>query len=124
MPVNTATIQRDFGELVRRIRHELSGSDKPVTQERLSDLLGVSWSTIARWEGGQTPDPGTARKLVRLEKAIGLLGDFVHPDDRLAFFERRHPLLLNMRPIDLLDSEEGMEAVERVLEGVATGAFQ
>ena len=55
---------------------------------------------------------------------IDLLGDLVHPEDKLRFFEERHPLLMNMRPIDLLDTPEGMEALEKVLRGVATGAFQ
>lgn len=123
MAVKSVT-ERDFGDLVKWIRQELSGSMRPITQERLSSLLGVSWSTVARWEGGQSPDPGTARKLSRLERAIELLGETVHPDDRLAFFEQRHPLLLNMRPIDLLETEEGTEALETLLEGVQTGAFQ
>lgn len=124
MAVRTAKARNDFGEFVREIRRDLSGRDKPITQERLSELLGVSWSTIARWEGGQSPDPSMRRKLSRLREVIEILGDMVHPDDRVLFLEERHPLLLKMRPIDLLETDEGFEAVKRVLEGAASGAFQ
>jgi len=123
MIVQNATTERDFGEIVRELRHSLSGGTKPITQEQLSQLLGVSWSTVARWEGGQSPDKPTQLKLARLVSALELMGDMVHPDDRLVFFEARNPLLLNLRPIDLLASDEGLEAITRLLEGAASGSF-
>lgn len=124
MPKKAVTVQSNYGDVVRRIRQRLSSSDKPVTQERLSNVLGVSWSTVARWEGGQNPDPDMGQKLLRLEEVIALVGDLIHPDDRVLFFERPHPLLLGMKPIDLLDTEEGTRALKKVVEGVRTGAFQ
>lgn len=124
MPRHAATVQSNYGNVVRRIRQRLSSSDRPVTQERLSNVLGVSWSTVARWEGGQNPDPDMAQKLLRLEEVIDLVVDLIHPHDRILFFERPHPLLLEMKPIDLLDTEEGTRALKKVVEGVRTGAFQ
>ncbi len=45
------------------------------------------------------------------------------PEDRLLFFEQRHPLLLKMRPIDLRDTEDGAAVVMRLIEGLESGAF-
>ena len=109
---------------VHELRCRLSAdARKPVTQQRLSHLLGVSWSTVARWEGGGQPDAAVMRKLARIGRALDLLGDMIRPEDRVAFFEQRHPLLLNLRPIDLLDTENGEKAVIELLEGAESGAF-
>ena len=109
---------------IRDLRHRLSpDSNKPLTQQLFSELLGVSWSTVARWEGGGRPDAHMARKLARLRRALNVLGDMVKREHRLAFFKQHHPLLLNLRPIDLLEAEEGAMAVIRLLEGTETGAF-
>ena len=48
----------------------------------------------------------------------------VPPEYRVPFFEQRHPLLLKLRPIDLLETSEGAEAVYRVLKAAGTGAFR
>ena len=87
------------------------------------DLLGVAWSTVARWEGGSRPDAKMATKLARLGRALDALGDLIVPEDRLLFFEQHHPLLLKMRPIDLLDTEQGTAAVMHLVEGLESGAF-
>jgi uncharacterized protein (DUF2384 family) len=42
---------------------------------------------------------------------------------RLPFFEQSPPLLMKLRPIDLLDTDEGAEAVIRQLEAAETRAF-
>ena len=47
----------------------------------------------------------------------------VTPEDRVPFFEQRHPMLLKLQPIDLLETPEGAEAVYRALEAAETGAF-
>lgn len=109
---------------IRDLRYRLSpDSEKPLPQQRFGQLLGVSWSTVARWESGAHPDPQMVQKLLRLSYALDALGEMVRPEYRVAFFEQRHPLLLNLRPIDLLHTEEGAETVIRLLEGAATGAF-
>lgn len=109
---------------IRDLRFQLSPDRiKPLSQQRFSQLLGVSWSTIARWEAGGAIDTRHTLKLVRLQRALTALDDMVTRDYRLAFFEQAHPLLMQLRPIDLLDTEEGTAAVLRQLEAAATGAF-
>lgn len=109
---------------IRDLRQRLSrDSTKPLSQQQFSELLGVSWSTVARWERGGRPDDHMARKLTRLRRALDVLGDMVKREYRLAFFKQHHPLLLNLRPIDLLDGEDGAMAIIRLLEGAETGAF-
>ncbi len=66
-----------------------------------------------------------SRLALRPDKPISQqrFGDLVVPEDRLLFFEQHHPLLLKMRPIDLLDTEQGTAAVMRLIEGLESGAF-
>jgi transcriptional regulator with XRE-family HTH domain len=111
---------RDIRDLRQRLSRD---STKPLSQQQFSELLGVSWSTVARWERGGRPDEHMARKLTRLQRALDVLGDMVKREYRLAFFKQHHPLLLNLRPIDLLDGEDGAMAIIRLLEGAETGAF-
>ena len=109
---------------IRDLRCQLSPDPiKPLSQQRFSQLLGVSWSTIARWEAGGAIDARHALKLARLRRVLTTLDDMVTRAYRLAFFEQAHPLLMQLRPIDLLDTEEGTTAVLRQLEAAATGAF-
>ncbi len=115
-----ASIAQQIRDLRRRLSSE---PDKPISQQRFGDLLGVAWSTVARWEGGNTPDAKTATKLARLRRALDALGELIVSEDRLLFFEQHHPLLLKMRPIDLLDTEDGAVAVMRLIEGLESGAF-
>jgi transcriptional regulator with XRE-family HTH domain len=112
------------GEEIRALREALAPTPgRPLSQEQLARLLGVSWSTVARWETGREPGAELAQKLRRLRRAVELLGDMVTPEHRVAFFEQRHPVLLKLRPIDLLGTPEGAEAVYRALEAAETGAF-
>ena len=78
---------------------------------------------MARWEGGSKSDARMAIKIARLSRALDALGELIVPEDRLLFFEQHHPLLLKMRPIDVLDTEQGMAAVMRLIEGLESGAF-
>ena len=109
---------------IRDLRHRLSPhSTKPLSQQQFSELLGVSWSTVARWERGGRPNQQMGRKLARLQRTLNALGEMIKREYRLAFFKQHHSLLLNLRPIDLLDGEDGAMAVIRLLEGAETGAF-
>jgi len=78
---------------------------------------------LARWEAGGAIDSRHALKLARLQRVLTMLDDMVTREYRLAFFEQAHPLLMHLRPIDLLDTEEGMRAILRQLEAAATGSF-
>jgi len=111
-------------EAIKDLRRRLSPDPKkPISQQRFGEILGVSWSTVARWETGRQPDPTIARKLVNLRRALDALGRMVKPEYRVAFFEHDHPLLANVPPIDLLGSDKGARAVLELLEGARTGSF-
>ena len=115
---------RDTRAQAHRLRARLSpDAEEPLSQQRFSELLGVSLSSVARWESGRRPDPQLQRKLVRLEHVLAALDEFVAPEDRLTFLTEKHPLLLNMRPIDLPPSDEGEAAILSLLESAASGAF-
>jgi len=117
------TMGKVAGE-IRALREALAQTpERPLSQEQLARLLGVSWSTVARWETGGGAGAQTEQKLRRLRRAVELLGDMVTPEYRVAFFEQRHPMLLKLRPIDLLETPEGAEAVYRTLKAAETGAF-
>jgi len=57
------TISDDYPERVRRLRVEHG-----LTQERLAELLGVSFATVNRWENAQSrPSPLAWEKVLRAE---------------------------------------------------------
>jgi uncharacterized protein (DUF2384 family) len=109
---------------IQELRARL-GADpkKPVTQERFAQLVGVAGGTVARWESTGRVDPWMARKLERLERTLASMGDMIVREDRVKFLEQMHPLLVGLRPIDLLDNENGCAKVVELLEGMETGAF-
>ena len=60
------------GERVRRLRQKLG-----LTQERLAQLLGVSWTTVNRWEAGASSPTGMAARLLMLLERAGHDREFV-----------------------------------------------
>jgi len=61
--------QRPRGELLRELRHRLGD----ISQEKLAGRVGVSWSTVSRWENGKgMPSPLAREKLNALLKEAGL----------------------------------------------------
>jgi len=61
--------RRQPAELLRELRERLGD----VSQEQLARRVGVSWSTINRWENGKgKPSPLAREKLVALLKEAGL----------------------------------------------------
>ena len=103
VPTDTSGLPPDE---IRTLRFLLSPDPvKPLSQQRFSQLLGVSWSTIVRWEAGGAIDARHAQKLARLRRVVTTLDDMIARAYRLAFFEQAHPLLMQLRPIDLLDTE-------------------
>lgn len=62
-------IQASLRAMLRELRARLGDA----SQEELARRLGVSWSTISRWEGGRGKPSRLARKrLVALLKRSGL----------------------------------------------------
>ncbi len=56
-------ISEPIGEMIRRLRQQMG-----LTQEKLAAQLGVSFSTLNRWENGHTQPSPLARK--RLEQLL------------------------------------------------------
>ncbi len=117
-------MHKEFRTRVKELRSRLSAHpDRPISQQRLSQMLGVSISTVARWERGGTPEIRFRHKLNRLTKILNEIGDVIYPEDRLEFFEKENPTLLGMRPIDLLDTNDGSHAVITRVRGIQSGGF-
>ncbi|MBI2681858.1 MAG: helix-turn-helix transcriptional regulator [Acidobacteriales bacterium] len=109
---------------IRELRMLLSSDGaKPISQQRLGQLLDVSWNTVNRWESGGRPDDRTALRLERLYAVVRELSQVVASRNRLAFLEKEHPLLLHMRPINMLMDEQGTQRVLETIEGAASGSF-
>jgi uncharacterized protein (DUF2384 family) len=102
---------------------DVSSSQKPLTQEGFARFIGVAGGTVARWESTGKVDSWMSRKLERLERTLAAMGEMIVREDRAAFLERAHPLLVGLRPIDLLDNDNGCAKVVELLEGMETGAF-
>jgi DNA-binding transcriptional regulator YiaG len=61
--------QRNCADLLRELRSRLGD----VSQEHLARRVGVSWSTINRWENGKgIPSPLAREKLLALLQEVGL----------------------------------------------------
>jgi uncharacterized protein (DUF2384 family) len=109
---------------IRSLREGLSADPKkPMTQERFGQFVGVAGGTVARWESTSRVDPWMSRKLERLERILAAMGDMIVREDRVRFLEQNHPLLVGLRPIDLLDNDNGSKKVLELLEGMESGAF-
>lgn len=63
------TKRRTRADLLKELRKRLGG----VSQEKLAGRVGVSWSTVNRWESGKgTPSPLAREKLISLLNEAGL----------------------------------------------------
>jgi type I restriction enzyme M protein len=56
-------------EILRTLRVRLGD----VSQEQLAHRIGVSWSTVSRWENGRgKPSPLAREKLAKVLRATGM----------------------------------------------------
>jgi uncharacterized protein (DUF2384 family) len=106
---------REIGHLLR---------DLAMKQEEFSRLIRSSAPSVSRWVRGEArPSEKIAEKLGRLKVLLDLLKRAIVKEDLKYFFGRPHRGLRGHRPIDLLDTEFGFEAVKEVIEGAITGSF-
>jgi DNA-binding transcriptional regulator YiaG len=93
----------------RRVRTDLAATRRlraqlGLTQEQYARLLGVTWTTVSRWERGQAvPDPKGAVKLARMRELVELIGDAIRREDLPRFLTAPHLELRGHSPVDLLD---------------------
>jgi uncharacterized protein (DUF2384 family) len=100
-----------------------------LSQEAFGEALGVSRSTVVRWEReGTRPDPRSAEGgwfavLAEVKRLAWLLW----PDDPSAtrhwFRSRSIPVFRGRRPIDVVTSPKGLLHVYRVLLAETEGGY-
>lgn len=104
----------------RRLRARLG-----LTQEQYARLLGVTWTTVSRWERGQgRPDARGLAKLRRLQELVDLIGDAIPPEDVAKFLMTPHDELKGHPPVDLIENAFGFEAVKSLILAAQSGAYR
>ncbi|HXX92614.1 MAG TPA: antitoxin Xre/MbcA/ParS toxin-binding domain-containing protein [Planctomycetota bacterium] len=98
--------------------------DLAMNQEDFSRFIRASAPSVSRWIRGEArPSGKMAEKFGRLRVLLNLLQKALVKGDLKYFFGRPHRALRGHRPIDLLDTDFGFEAVKEVIEGALTGTF-
>lgn len=104
---------------IEHLVHDLS-----MKQEEFSRLIRTSAPSVSRWVRGEArPSAKIAEKLGRLRVLLDILRGAIAKEDLKYFFGRPHRDLRGHRPIDLLDTDFGFEAVKEVIESALTGSF-
>ena len=106
--------------VVRGLRTRLD-----LTQEQYARVLGVTWTTVSRWERGQsTPDARALAKLNRLKELIDLVGDAIRREDLPRFLTSPHAELKGYPPVELLENDFGFDAVKSLVVAAQSGAYR
>ena len=94
-----------------------------LTQEEMAYLLGVTVTTLSRWATRRTaePDPAHQEKMERLLAISRQAAKVIRPIGLERWFKTPHPLLLDLRPLDLLRSAAGLEKVQSLLNSMEWG---
>ncbi|TWT50981.1 helix-turn-helix protein [Rubripirellula amarantea] len=72
----TATRSRDIGQLIKSLRGQLE-----ISQEKLAAKLGVTFSTVNRWENGKVqPSPLAIKQIQKLLVDLGPAGQRLHDE--------------------------------------------
>ncbi|MCR9297080.1 MAG: helix-turn-helix domain-containing protein [bacterium] len=70
------TDNKDLGQLVKALRAKLG-----LSQEKLAARMGVTFSSVNRWENGHSkPSPLAVQKLEELVVELGLDGKQLHDE--------------------------------------------
>jgi DNA-binding XRE family transcriptional regulator len=85
-----------------------------LSQEKLAQVLDISWPSISRWEREQASPRGEARlRLRRLNELVQQIGNALTPEDIWRFLDTRQTLLKGHRPAELLHSDYGFHGLHR-----------
>jgi transcriptional regulator with XRE-family HTH domain len=107
------------GRAVRDLRKRLG-----ATQEEFAQVLGVTTSSVHRWEAGRvTPERHVGEKLSGLKKVIQLLDKHFRVDGRVRFFMTPHPRLEGDRPKDLLGLPSAPKRIGDLIRSMLSGDF-
>ena len=103
---------------VRTIRIRLG-----LSQEEAAFILGVTTTTLSRWVNRRTAEPDPVHQ-GRLEMILDLLreaGEVIKPAALGWWFKTPHPMLNDLRPLDLLRSPSGFKKVRDMLFSMRWG---
>src|SRR5258708_9761167 len=94
-----------------------------LNQEETAHVLGVTVTTLSRWATQRTaePDPAHQEKVERLLAVSRQAAKVIRPAGLERWFKTPHPLLLDLRPVDLLRSAAGLEQIEGFLNSMEWG---
>lgn len=116
---------------VRRLPKQVGGLREwlGLSQEAFGKALGVSRSTVVRWERDRTrPDPESAEGgrfavLAEIKQLAGRLWPN-HPDAAPHWFRLKGiPVFRGRRPIDVLKSPKGLLHVYHILRAETEGGY-
>jgi DNA-binding transcriptional regulator YiaG len=105
-------------ESIKTLRKQLK-----LNQEETAHVLGVTVTTLSRWATQRTaePDPAHQEKVERLLSMSQQAAKVIKPAGLERWFKTPHPLLLDLRPLDLLRSAPGLEKVRSLLNSMEWG---
>lgn len=105
------------GKDIKIIRKKIGFS-----QQKFSQLLGLSWITISRWERNiNKPLPKTFALLKRLAQLIDLIYKAIPREKIGLFLVTPHKLLYEYRPMDLLKNDYGFEVLQEFIKSAKSG---
>lgn len=105
------------GEDIKIIRKKIGFS-----QQKFSQLLGLSWITISRWERNiNKPLPKTFALLKRLAQLIDLIYKAIPREKIGLFLVTPHKLLYECHPMDLLKNDYGFEVLQEFIKSAKSG---
>ncbi len=94
------------------------------TQAEFAQLVGNAVATVARWEEKRAkPEPGTVRKLQRLRQVVDELQGVIEPAHIPGWLSTPHVDLDHHAPMEVLDSDLGLEQILQVIQAIKWGNY-
>jgi len=95
-----------------------------LTREETGQLLGLSVRTLSRLHARRTLDPVASDRLARVSQLVDHATDTLGGADMAAgWFRDPNPGLGGVHPIELLDTDVGVEMVDAVLRSIDYGIY-
>ena len=89
----------------------------------IANIVGVSAPTVSRWANEKgSPPLDTQTVLAELRYVVDRLSDFYTPDEARLWLHSKHPLLSQLRAIDLI-REGRTEEVLATIDRMDAGAY-
>jgi len=113
MSTQTVDISKD----ILKLREALN-----LTQEDLTQLLGVALRTVSRWEqGASAPQPLALREIHRWQRLVERLCEVFRPEALPTWFHRSNEALGGKTPWSVARSEDGIERLSALVNRIEWG---